>query len=67
MIKMTVKYSYVFLALFLLVGTAFAQKFEVSVDKTTVQQNERFQVYFTFDGGDRASLKGYRPPSFKNF
>ena len=61
------KYGLTVLFLFSFLSTSFAQKFEASVDKTTVQQNERFQVYFTFDGGDRASLQSYRPPNFKNF
>jgi len=65
--KMNYKYSLLVLFLFVFLSSVFAQKFEVSVDKTTVQQNERFQVYFTFDGGDRTSLQSFRPPNFKNF
>lgn len=65
--KMNYKYSLLVLFLFVFLSSVFAQKFEVSVDKTTVQQNERFQVYFTFDGGDRSSLQSFKPPNFKNF
>ena len=43
----------------------FGQKFELTADKTTVKQNERFQIYFTFEGGDGTNLKGFRPPNFK--
>ncbi len=67
MIKMNFKYGVFLLILFGVVNTMLAQKFELTVDKTTVKQNERFKVYFTFDGGDRSSMKGYRPPRFKNF
>lgn len=42
----------------------FGQKFELTADKTTVRQNERFQIYFTFDGGDGTNLTGFRPPKF---
>ena len=51
--------------LLLISGTnLFGQKFELTADKTTVKQNERFQVYFTFEGGDGTNLKGFRPPNF---
>lgn len=42
----------------------FGQKFELTADKTTVKQNERFQIYFTFEGGDGTNLTGFRPPKF---
>jgi len=45
----------------------FGQKFELTADKTTVKQNEKFQIYFTFDGGDGNNLRGFRPPNLKNF
>jgi len=67
MIKMNYKYSLIVLVLFSFWSSIFAQKFEVSVDKTTVQQNERFQIYFTFEGGDRATLQSFQAPNFKNF
>jgi hypothetical protein len=43
------------------------QNFKSSVDKTTVAQNERFQVYFTFEGEDVNKLSGFQPPEFNNF
>ena len=43
----------------------FGQKFELTADKTTVKQNERFKVYFTFEGGDGTNLTGFRPPIFE--
>lgn len=64
---MNYKYSLIALVLFGFWSSIFAQKFEVSVDKTTVQQNERFQIYFTFEGGDRATLQSFQAPNFKNF
>ncbi len=67
MINSKIKYSLVLILLFTFVNSITAQKFELTADKTTVKQNERFQVYFTFDGGDRSSMKSYRPPTFKNF
>ncbi len=67
MIKSKFKYSLLLLILFTLVNSNMAQKFELTADKTTVQQGERFKIYFTFEGGDRTSMKGYRPPSMKNF
>ena len=45
----------------------WAQKFEITADKTTVSQNERFQVYLTFEGADASSLQSFRPPSFRGF
>ncbi len=67
MINSIYKYRFIFLTVLLLASDLFAQKFEITADKTTVKQNERFQVYFTFDGGDRSTLKNYKPPTFKNF
>ncbi|MCF8242705.1 MAG: BatD family protein [Melioribacteraceae bacterium] len=55
------------LILFITAGYSFAQTFESSVDRTTVGQNERFQVYFTFNGEDINKLKNFRPPSFTGF
>lgn len=57
------------LILFLLVVITtinlYAQEFSASVDKTTIGQNERFQIYFTFQGGDLNQLTNFAPPSFK--
>jgi len=55
------------IGLFILAGNIAAQEFKLTADKTTVRQNERFQVYFTFEGGSGTTLQGYRPPSFENF
>ena len=41
-----------------------AQSFSASVDRTTIGQNERFQVYFEFKDGDNNKLRNFRPPSF---
>lgn len=54
-----------FSLIFLIASSLFAQKFEVSVDKSTVGQNERFQIYFTFENGDLSKLNNFRTPSFK--
>lgn len=54
------------LLLFILsVSISLAQEFSASVDKTTVGQNERFQIYFTFQNGDLNRLRSFTPPSFK--
>jgi hypothetical protein len=45
----------------------FAQEFSASADKTTVQQGERFQVSFTFTGGDVNSVRDFRQPTFAGF
>lgn len=44
-----------------------AQQFNASVDKTTVGQYERFQFYFTFEGGDVNGLRNFRPSGFSGF
>ncbi len=44
-----------------------AQDFTASVDKTTINQYERFQVYFTFNGSDINGLNNFVPPTFKDF
>ncbi len=46
------------------VSTLFAQKFEATADRTTVGVNERFQVYFTFEGQSN-DISGFTPPSFE--
>ncbi len=43
----------------------FAQSFKSSVDRTTVGTNERFQVDFTFEGGNGAD--NFTPPTFRGF
>lgn len=54
------------LLLVLLVSVSFAQKFEATADRTTVGQNERFQVFFTFEG-QSSNVSGFKPPSFEGF
>ena len=54
------------LLLFLIVSTLFAQKFETTADRTTVGMNERFQVFFTFEG-QSSNVSGFKPPSFEGF
>jgi len=50
----------------LIVSVSCAQKFETTADRTTVGQNERFQVFFTFEGNS-SNVSGFNPPSFKGF
>lgn len=53
--------------LFGLIGKSFAQEFNASVDRTTVGQYDRFQVYFTFNGSDVNAVRDFRPPNFLGF
>lgn len=55
----------IFLLLVLFAVQVYAQKFEASVDRTTVGQNERFQVYFTLSEADINKAQGFRGPTFK--
>ncbi|MCB9248196.1 MAG: protein BatD [Ignavibacteriales bacterium] len=59
------KIKILFLLLSLLAVNTFAQEFNASADKTTVNQNERFQVYFTFQNGDINKISNFKPPAFK--
>lgn len=45
----------------------FAQEFTATVDKTTVGQYERFQLYFTFSGEDVNNVQNFQQPSFTGF
>lgn len=45
----------------------FGQEFNASVNETTVADNERFQVTFTFSGKSINNLSKFSPPSFENF
>ncbi len=45
----------------------YAQEFTASVNQTTVADNERFQVSFTFSGSSINNLSKFSPPSFENF
>lgn len=55
----------IFIAIIFFTQILFAQQFRVSTDKTTVEQNERFQIYYEFDATDLNAIKSFRPPSFK--
>ncbi len=58
----------IFIVLFLfLQPILFAQEFNVSVNETTVADNERFQVSFVFSGKSINNLKNFKAPSFSNF
>lgn len=57
----------IFILFLTLNGILSAQEFRASVDKTTVGQNDRFQVYFEFSGSDANGLTNFNPPSFNNF
>ncbi|OGU54472.1 MAG: hypothetical protein A2V66_00905 [Ignavibacteria bacterium RBG_13_36_8] len=68
--KLNIKADYEFLLIFFFSflfsqSSLWAQEFSATVDKTTVGQYERFQVYFTFDGEDVNSVKNFRSPSFE--
>jgi hypothetical protein len=53
--------------LLLFVPAISAQQFNATVDRTTVGQYDRFQLYFTFDGGDVNGLSNFRPPAISGF
>lgn len=59
--------SIIILILFGISGNSFGQEFNASVDRTTVGQYDRFQVYFTFNGSDINTVKDFRPPNFSGF
>ncbi len=50
-----------------IITNIFSQEFIATVDKTNIGQFDRFQVYFTFNGGDVNGVQNFRPPSFQNF
>ncbi len=57
-----------FLSLLALLTTRLkAQQFSASADRTTVGENETFQVDFTFSGSDVNGISNFRPPNFTNF
>jgi hypothetical protein len=64
--KIISKILWIFL-LVLFTQNILAQKFAATADRTTVGQNERFQVYFTFSGGDINKVKKFNSPDFKGF
>jgi len=58
----------IFITLFLFLNPIqFAQEFTASVNETTIADNERFQVSFSFFGKSINNLKNFKPPSFSNF
>lgn len=58
----------VYIILFLSITVkVFGQEFTASVNETTVADNERFQVTFTFSGKSINNLSKFSPPSFENF
>ena len=65
----SIKLISLFVFYFLLVTPrlVFAQEFTASVDETTVSENDRFQVSFTFSGSTINNLSNFSPPSFENF
>lgn len=67
--KSVIKVRVIFILLFIILYNCGlrAQEFNATVDKTTVGQSERFQVYFTFSGADINNLKNFQPPSFSGF
>ena len=50
-----------------LLSQSFAQEFTASINETTVADNERFQVSFTFSGSSINNLSKFTPPTFDNF
>jgi hypothetical protein len=58
---------YTFFFLLILQPLNLAQEFTASVNETTVADNERFQVSFTFSGSSINNLSKFSPPSFENF
>ena len=48
-------------------SNSIAQEFTASVNQTTVADNERFQVSFTFSGSSINNLSKFSPPSFEYF
>lgn len=59
--------SYTLYFILFTMNMTFAQEFTASVNETTVADNERFQVSFTFSGKSINNLSKFIPPSFENF
>ncbi len=59
--------SYILLIILLIPAAVVAQSFSASVDNTTVELNNRFQVTFKFEGTDINSLSGFNAPDFAGF
>jgi len=63
------KYFLLFTFIFYLgvIPQSYAQEFTTSVNQTTVADNERFQVSFTFSGKSINNISKFTPPAFENF
>ena len=61
MVKFILSYT------FILSTALFAQDFIASVRETTVADNERFEVSFTFSGKSVNNLSQFKQPAFNNF
>lgn len=60
-IKIILLYSLIYIL------PVFGQEFKASVDRLNIGQNQRFQVDFTFAGGDINDVKNFKAPDFKGF
>jgi len=69
-LKIKNKFPFLLLTLIFCFGAfplTHAQEFTASVNETTVADNERFQVSFTFSGKSINNLSKFTPPAFENF
>lgn len=57
----------IFVYILIFTSCIIAQDFTASVNETTVADNERFQVSFTFSGKSINDLTNFKPPKFSNF
>jgi hypothetical protein len=70
MSKVKSNFNFLLFTFILLTGIilqSYAQEFTASVSETTVADNERFQVSFTFSGKSINNLSKFSPPAFENF
>lgn len=66
-VKVIFYFLFAFFCLVFIQQVSFAQEFTASVNETTVSDNERFQVSFTFSGSSINNLSKFSPPAFENF
>ena len=66
-VKVIFYLPFIFYWLIFIQQLSFAQEFTASVNETTVEDNERFQISFTFSGSNINNLSKFSPPSFENF
>lgn len=68
---LTKNYLKFFIIIFLfisgIINQTFAQEFTATVDRTTVGQYDRFQIYFTFTGAEINAVQNFRPPAMNGF